>query len=199
MDLRTEKESLLREHLEENEVRLLLERLGEREFGGDPRPTVGAVIEATGADPIEVGRLLAQIRGEAVGRRFEAAFAQHAGELEEHEGRIEHLEDRASRLESLTKRRSVPAVPSQPLLEGNEPAKRLESPRSHAYEEFDLGRFWILAVGAVVLLGILLGLPDSEPPPSDPVFSTPFPEWRPPAVEAVPDPTPLEARLGSRR
>jgi len=65
----TRYEQLLAEELTELEVRTLLERLGEDEFP-EAVPTLGAVAEATGADPAVVGRLLAEIRKEEFEDRF---------------------------------------------------------------------------------------------------------------------------------
>lgn len=84
--------SLLAEPLGEAEVRELLERLGQAEFGGDERATVGAVIEATGADPVQIARFLAEIRGKALEERFKSAF-------DDHETRIDRLEERTTTLE----------------------------------------------------------------------------------------------------
>jgi hypothetical protein len=80
-----EQNELLGERLSDAEVRELLERLGDESLGGPEEPTVGAVIEATGASPLEVGRLLAEIRQESLERRFSETF-------DDHEGRIEKLE-----------------------------------------------------------------------------------------------------------
>jgi hypothetical protein len=76
---------LLSECLSEAEVRELLERLGDASLGGPEEPTVGAVVDATGASPLEVGRLLAAMRQESLERRFCETF-------ENHEDRIEKLE-----------------------------------------------------------------------------------------------------------
>jgi hypothetical protein len=67
---------------------LLAERLSAIEVSellGPEESTVGAVIEATGASPLEVGRLLAEIRQENLERRFSETF-------DDHEDRIERLE-----------------------------------------------------------------------------------------------------------
>lgn len=92
MSLQFEREALMKEPLEDAEVHALLERLGEAQFAGDERATVGAVIEATGADPVLVARYLAEIRGKAFEERYRGAF-------EDHETRIDSLEERAARLE----------------------------------------------------------------------------------------------------
>jgi hypothetical protein len=83
---------LLAEPLTDEEVRDLLERLGSKEFGGPEHATVGAVVEATGANPATIGNLLALIRKED----FEEKFGL---KLEEHEERIDNLEDHARNAE----------------------------------------------------------------------------------------------------
>jgi hypothetical protein len=80
-----EQKELLAERLSAIEVSELLERLGNASLGGPEESTVGAVIEATGASPLEVGRLLAEIRQENLERRFSETF-------DDHEDRIERLE-----------------------------------------------------------------------------------------------------------
>jgi hypothetical protein len=86
-------DALLVEELTSDEVQELLERLNVRDFGGSENPTVGAIVEATGSDPVTVGRLLAEIRKED----FEERFGLH---LKHQDRRIESLEERAKRLES---------------------------------------------------------------------------------------------------
>jgi hypothetical protein len=93
---------LLAEPLTDDEVRDLLERLGSKEFGGSDQATVGAVVEATGADVQTVGSLLAQIRKEDFQERFGLR-------LEEHEVRIDSLETKV--------RRPLPHVRSEPQLD----------------------------------------------------------------------------------
>jgi len=66
---------LLSERLNADELRTLLERLQTHEAAAAAMPTVGAVVEATGADPTLIARLLADIRGQIAA---EAAQAQAA-------------------------------------------------------------------------------------------------------------------------
>lgn len=90
-------QALLAEELTDEEVRGLLERLNAREFGGSENATVGAVVEATGADVTVVGRLLAEIRKED----FEEKFGL---QLKDHGLRIETLEEKTKRVESAVKK-----------------------------------------------------------------------------------------------
>ncbi|MCB8931988.1 MAG: hypothetical protein M9921_01945 [Fimbriimonadaceae bacterium] len=197
MDHRFEREALLQEHLEEGEVGALLERLGEREFGGDPRPTVAAVIEATGADPIEVGRLLAEIRGEAFERRFERAFAQHTQELGDHEERIDKLESRAARLETFALRPPVSDSPSSHAREEVKPSP-VVAPWNDL-NEVSLATYWILAIGALVMLYILVGPHEEAKPPEPPLMGRPFPGWEPRDVVEARELSPFGTRVKSSR
>lgn len=82
-----EQQELLQERVSNDELHELLERLGQAELGGPEAPTVGAIVEATGASPVEIGRLLGQIRQEQFEKRFSDTF-------QDHEHRIEKLESR---------------------------------------------------------------------------------------------------------
>lgn len=74
----------LAERVSDVELRQVLERLGEAQFGGDERATVGAVVEATGADAATVLRILGEIRAEAIEaqRIAMAAMDQRVSRLE---------------------------------------------------------------------------------------------------------------------
>ena len=76
-----ELEALAREELTPAELRALLERIGQAELGGSDAPTVGAVAEATGKAALEVGEMLASLRGEDFRRRFEHVLSNHEGRL----------------------------------------------------------------------------------------------------------------------
>lgn len=82
----------LSERVSDAELREVLKRLGEAQFGGDERATVGAIVEATGVDAATVLRLLGEVRQKEIDaqRRF-----------------IEGLERRVLRLEA-------PPVPARP-------------------------------------------------------------------------------------
>lgn len=96
---------LLNEQMSDAEVRTLLERLGSKEFGGSESATVGAVVEATGADLATVGRLLAEIRKEDFENRFGL-------QLKDHGRRIETLEHGARE-----ERFKPPVIYREPLLD----------------------------------------------------------------------------------
>ncbi len=74
-------EELAAQELTPTELRSLLERIGRQEFGGSDAPTVGAVAETTGLSPLEVGQLLADLRGVAFQERFGALLANHEQRL----------------------------------------------------------------------------------------------------------------------
>lgn len=78
-------EELLNEEVTPDEMREILQRLGQREFGGSPNSTIRDIAEGTSADPILIGRLLAEIRNEELQSRLGI-------KVEEHEQRIEHIE-----------------------------------------------------------------------------------------------------------
>lgn len=78
-------EELLNEEVTPDELREILDRLGQREFGGSPNSTIRDISESTSADPILIGRLLAEIRNEELQCRLGL-------QVEEHEQRIEHIE-----------------------------------------------------------------------------------------------------------
>ena len=82
-------EELLSEQLTGDELREVLERLGSTEFALNDYSTVRDVVEGTGADPVSIGRALAEVRKQDFEERFASAFG-------EHEKRIHELEERPS-------------------------------------------------------------------------------------------------------
>lgn len=83
-DLEAQNE-LLAEQLTGDELHQVLERLGQDEFLSSDAPTVKDVVEGTGANPVAVGRALAEVRKQSFDERFAAAFGDHEkriGELE---------------------------------------------------------------------------------------------------------------------
>lgn len=76
----------LAERISDNELREILQRLGEAEFGGDERATVGAVVEATGADAATILRFLGEIRQRSLDDQRKAMTAM--------ERRVARLESR---------------------------------------------------------------------------------------------------------
>lgn len=75
---------ILDEELSQDELRELLRRIGQTDYG-DESSKVKDVAEATGRDPVAIGRILADIRKES----FEAKYGL---KIEEHEERIERIE-----------------------------------------------------------------------------------------------------------
>jgi len=91
-------EDLMLETVSDDELRIILERLGQQEFGGDPATTVQDVVEGTGADPIVIGRILAEIRKEAFEKRFRLQLNRQEQRIDDHEDRIEGIEKREKKL-----------------------------------------------------------------------------------------------------
>lgn len=77
---------LLSQEITDEELRDLLTRLGEIEFAWSPRTTLKDVVEATSADPVVIGRLLAEIRKEDWEERFGL--------------RLDSVEDRVTQIEN---------------------------------------------------------------------------------------------------
>ena len=75
----------LAERVSDDELREILQRLGEADFGGDERATVGVVVEVTGVDLATVLRLLGEIRQR---------------DLDAHREALAAVESRVARLES---------------------------------------------------------------------------------------------------
>jgi len=106
---------LLSQEVTDEELRKLLERLGEIEFAWSPRTTVGDVVEATASDPLTLGRLLANIRKEDWEERFGLR-------LSDVENRVARIENESSHQESKYSNRSgepslglVTTAPQLPL------------------------------------------------------------------------------------
>jgi hypothetical protein len=76
----------LEERLSAEELREVLLVLGEADVGGDERATVGALVEATGADVATVLRILGEVRHRAI--------QSQRTSLEEVERRVRQLEER---------------------------------------------------------------------------------------------------------
>lgn len=83
-----ETDELLKQEVTDEELRELLERLGEREFCLAPAATIGDIAEAASVDPSEIGRLLAEIRKENWEDRFGIRLTDHEKRIETIEGHI---------------------------------------------------------------------------------------------------------------
>lgn len=86
-------DSLLQETVSDDELRIILDRLGHEEFGDDPATTVQDIVEGTGADPVVIGRILADVRKEEFEKRFGLQLQKHEQRIDEHEERIERIEN----------------------------------------------------------------------------------------------------------
>lgn len=79
-------QQILQEELSATELRELLHRLGEEEFGGSEHSRIRDIVETTGRDVSDIARILADIRREDWEEKFGAV-------LDDHAERIERLED----------------------------------------------------------------------------------------------------------
>lgn len=129
---------LLTEALTNAEVQMLLARLGSAEFGGSENATVGAVVEATGADAVTVGGLLADIRK----GNIETI-------LQGHESRIQNLEQSTSYV-------AYPRPPTNSLfIPFNYPKTDVDPMSESEVRRGRLHRF-LVVFGAIVALPIFM-------------------------------------------
>lgn len=107
----------MRETVSDDELRIILERLGQEEFGGEPATTVQDIVEGTGADPIMIGRILADVRKEEFEKRFGLQLKHHEQRIEEHEERIEKIEkdDRKPNVTVIQQTVISPPPPPRPI------------------------------------------------------------------------------------
>lgn len=87
-------DDLLTQEISDEELKELLRRLGEIEFAWNPKTSIKDVVEATSADPLLIGRLLADIRKEDWEERFGL-------QVDDHEDRIERIEEEQRRTRRL--------------------------------------------------------------------------------------------------
>lgn len=139
---------MLAEELTSKEVQGLLERLNAKEMGGSEHATVGAVVEATGSDPLTVGRLLAEIRKEDFEERFGIRINQH-------EKRIETLEVKSQH--------SPPPVRSAPVIDPYQQAA-LDRLGKEERQRQALQPVGYVVCGVVALILLLLMLAASQAP-----------------------------------
>ena len=99
-------EQLLAEHLDDVEVRQVLERLSFEQFVFETGATVGAVVEATGATPLTIARIVGEIRKTSFEARFQQTFGQHDRRIEALEGTTKSLKHQLVR--ALRRTRSAP-------------------------------------------------------------------------------------------
>lgn len=85
--------ALLAEEMTPEELRILLQRLGETEFG-DPKPTIGAVAEATNTDAIAISKMLRAIRNEHLDEKIEKALGPRDAKIERLEKITDVIEDK---------------------------------------------------------------------------------------------------------
>ncbi len=99
-------EQLLAEHLDDVEVRQVLERLSFEQFVFETGATVGAVVEATGATPLTIARIVGEIRKTSFEARFQQTFGRHDRRIEALEGTTKSLKQQL--VQALRRTRSAP-------------------------------------------------------------------------------------------
>lgn len=123
-------DDLLKEVVSDGELRIILDRLGHEEFGGDPATTVQDIVEGTGADPVVIGRILADVRKEEFEKRFGLKLEQHEQRIDEHEERIEKIEKE--------ERKPPVTVINQTIVNSPTPVKRVfHEDKNTFFEGFD--------------------------------------------------------------
>jgi len=93
-------DELLTQEITDDELKELLTRLGEIEFAWNPKTSIKDVVEATSADPLLIGRLLADIRKEDWEERFGL-------QVDDHEDRLERIEEEQRRTRRLLNQSSA--------------------------------------------------------------------------------------------
>lgn len=152
-------DELLIQEITDDELKELLRRLGEIEFAWNPRTSIKDVVEATSADPLLIGRLLADIRKEDWEERFGLRVDDHEDRLE----RTEEEQRRTRRLlnfTSMARTKSIqhraemptPAVSSQT----EDPEEYFESTVSKQMRYFGYAVVACFALGFLIFLAVTL-------------------------------------------
>lgn len=115
--------ALLAEEMTPEELRELLQRLGQQEFG-EPQPTIGAVVEATGINAIAVSQTLKSLRSELLEVKIQKA-------LQSTSVRIGHIENRTDQLETRVEQIQT----SQPIIVHHATIIQTSNPPSNQVEE----------------------------------------------------------------
>ncbi len=164
---------LLIQEITDDELKELLRRLGEIEFAWNPKTTIRDVAEATSADPVLLGRLLADIRKEDWEERFGLR-------VEDHEDRLERIEEeqrqtrRLLSLSSLTRTKTIHQRVAQPTIEVisqvEDPEEYFESTVSKQMRYFCYAVVACFAFAFIVFLAVTVvtaltsGQPNGLPP-----------------------------------
>lgn len=155
---RPKQADLLAEPLSDAEVRTLLERLGSREFGGSEEATLGAVVEATGAEPALVGRLLAEIRKGEIEQKF-------GSQLQDHTERIETLEERTRIAEVGSYVYATPLDRHQKIA-----LDRLAEEERQKESRSSYGYVWVLLIAIIAITAMIVGGAKLDSPKADTAF-----------------------------
>jgi hypothetical protein len=154
-------EELLQEEIKDAELRQLLDRLGQQEFGGSGLSRVADVVEATGATPRAVAEALADIRKEDWERKFGARQAlvekrqDDQGMVINHHAQV--LADHERRLTGKTPRDFDARAEAQRYTERMD---RMRSP----YTPFILGAAMIIAIYLFIVMATPPKTPADIPP-----------------------------------
>ncbi len=117
-ELEHQREELLAEEVTDAELREILDRLGQDEFGGSGQSRVGDIVELTGIPPEAIGRILADIRKDEWERRFGLRQDQIESRVDHHEKVLrEHAEQ-------LRKTRNQPEEPRPKAHEVQAPSRQ---------------------------------------------------------------------------
>lgn len=178
-------EEILREPLSKSEVGQLLARYGAHEFAPPDVPTLGAVVEATGADPIALAQMLAEIRGETFAQRLQRVLEQQQAFMDSQvqvegaqESRLSDLERRAKDLERRRAARAKPppAPTAWDLPEVERDALRLsprQGPPEYRPEGREMGIPGLIAL-AVFAIFFFYWVQQVMTPPAPPWGDSPF-------------------------
>ncbi|MBX3119825.1 MAG: hypothetical protein KF784_12220 [Fimbriimonadaceae bacterium] len=148
--------ALLAEEMSQEELRVLLKRLGEQEFG-DPNPTIGAVMEATGADALTVSKMLQGVRNDQLEEKIRRAFEQRDRRVDQLEARTKTLETDVGSLKQVVGDRSYISAP--PIIaQVYEPASfsQWEVENKRASDMQDIVKYEVLP--HVILLVLLVSM-----------------------------------------
>lgn len=126
-ELEHQREQLLAEEITDAELREILERLGQDEFGGSGQSRVADIVELTGIPPEAICRILADIRKDEWEKRFglrqdrmEARVDHHEKVLKDHAEELRKARQAEQRPEPKPKAYEV-QIPSRRRAESEEP------------------------------------------------------------------------------
>lgn len=176
MALELEIQQLMQEPLAADEVRVLLERLGEHEFAPPDVATLAAVVEATGAEPLKVAQLLSDIRGQTFQARLQVVLERQQAFMEQQRWVDGHQDSRLSSLERRSMAMEPPRLRLPPVPEAERTMSQSHSPEFS--ETAGVLNTWALGLFVIAVLVVLGMIRSSMVPPSDP-WPDPFSQESP--------------------